>query len=260
MLLLAGVITVAYAAAQLVPMLAEDAKNRKNHAAYSELAAASLKTAAPNTEAHGGFLERPAAELPSASIAPDEAPMISMMDFQAFLDINPDCIGWLRIEDTVIDYPLVQGKDNDMYLMTGFDGKPAAAGTLFLDVWADRSFGGWNHPVYGHNMRDGSMFSVLGEFLKADFAMAHREMALLTPAGDWNLIPFAVYVAANAGDYHTQPVDEADVLVRAKGWLEKSAVDFEIAPVEGDRFLTLVTCNSNDEQNRRVVLHTILTR
>ena len=256
-LLLLGAATVAYATAQLIPMLSEDANNRKSYAAFSELAARSIKTTAPDTADAAKPVAEPGAKPDGKPWDIPEAATASAMNFEPLEAVNPDCIGWLRIAGTVVDYPLVQGGDNDEYLLTGFDGEPRAAGTLFLDVWANKEFRGLNHPLYGHNMRDGSMFSVMHKYLNGDFALAHTDMVLFTPGGDWRLVPFAVYTAPNAGDYHTEPADEADVLSRAKGWAEKSAVDFKVTPVEGDRFLTFVTCNS-DEQNRRVVLHTIL--
>jgi len=230
LLLFCGIAIIAVAGARLWTMFDEDERSRQS---YAEVRVA----ASPN-------------------IKEGETPP-SAKNFASLRLINGDVVAWVFIPDTQIDYPIVQGIDNEEYLHKGFDGQERKAGTLFLDVQASPDFEGLNHPVYGHNMKDGSMFGELKLFLKEEFALAHTEMYLYTPAGDWRLIPFAIYIAPNSGNYHTEPEDQEDAYMRARDWIEKSRVAFDVEVQPEDRFVTLVTCYS-DDYDRRVVLHAIL--
>ena len=81
-------------------------------------------------------------------------------------DINPDYIAWLQIENTPIDYPVVMESDRD-YLETGFYGENSIAGTPFIRR-AQNAFQDKNTVIFGHNMRDGTMFAALKNYLKSD--------------------------------------------------------------------------------------------
>ncbi|MBQ6583391.1 MAG: class B sortase, partial [Mogibacterium sp.] len=81
-----------------------------------------------------------------------------VVDFDELLKINPDVQGWLYQKDTVINYPVVQGQDNDEYLHTLVDGTWSGGGTLFVDYRNQSNFGDFNSIIYGHHMKDGSMF------------------------------------------------------------------------------------------------------
>ena len=76
-------------------------------------------------------------------------------------DINPDYIAWLQIENTPIDYPVVMESDRD-YLITGFYGENSIAGTPFIRR-AQNAFQDKNTVIFGHNMRDGTMFAALNQ-------------------------------------------------------------------------------------------------
>ena len=83
------------------------------------------------------------------------------VNFDVLRDINPDCVGWIEIPGTNISYPIVQGRDNDHYLRLNFEGKYSVGGVIFLDHRCDSDFDRTNTIIYGHNMRDGSMFGSL---------------------------------------------------------------------------------------------------
>ena len=194
---------------------------------------------------------------PVSQLQTEEA-AVQEVDFQALLDINADTIGWLHVEGMEIDYPVVRSLDNEEYLYRGFDGTTRRAGTLFLDKDADANFSGLNHPIYGHNMKDGSMFGALKDYLSEDFALEHLDMMIYTPEKAWQLIPFSVYTAKSNGDYHTQPENQEALYERAQGWANESEVDFSVMPKPSDRFITLVTCTPGTDNNDRIVLHAIV--
>lgn len=88
--------------------------------------------------------------------------------YQHFKKLNPDYIFWISITDTAIDYPVVQGKDNDFYLINNFYKENSISGTIFLDFKNDPSKDR-NLILYGHNMRNGSMFSGINIFKEKEF-------------------------------------------------------------------------------------------
>lgn len=82
------------------------------------------------------------------------------IDFDALRAINPDIVGWIVVPGTEISYPIVQGRDNAHYLRHTFGGRQSASGAIFLDYRDAPDFRG-RARIYGHNMRDGSMFAGL---------------------------------------------------------------------------------------------------
>lgn len=109
------------------------------------------------------------------------------IDFEALRKINPDVIGWLYYKDSLIDYPVVKGSDNDYYLYRMFDGTYSAFGTLFVDAITDNPFKQFNTIVYGHHMRNGSMFGHLIRLKDPSYAEEHPRMELITPEGKFHL-------------------------------------------------------------------------
>lgn len=101
--------------------------------------------------------------------------------------INPDIIAWVRIEDTNIDYPIVSAPDNDKYLHTKFNGEHGDAGALFVDANTTSPFEQFNTIVYGHHMKDGSMFNNLKKFKERDFFESHPTYELFTPEQNYTV-------------------------------------------------------------------------
>lgn len=83
-----------------------------------------------------------------------------VIDFENLKKINPDIVAWIRIEAAGIDYPVVQGEDNEYYLHHTFQREANIAGSIFMD-FRNRGFRDEKVILYGHNMRDGSMFAAL---------------------------------------------------------------------------------------------------
>ena len=104
------------------------------------------------------------------------------VDFEALKQINADIVAWLRIPG-VLDYPVVQGTDNSYYLHNTFRKEYNIAGSIFLDARNASDFSDSKNIIYGHNMRNGSMFHVLRKFQDLDFYQANREIWLYLPDG-----------------------------------------------------------------------------
>ena len=110
------------------------------------------------------------------------------VDFDRLREINPDVIGWLYYEDTMINYPVVQGSDNDKYLYTMFDGTQGGFGTLFADCIVEAPFRQFNTIIYGHHMRNGSMFGELKSLKDPSWCIRHPQLELATPEGNYHLM------------------------------------------------------------------------
>lgn len=133
---------------------------------------------------------------PSTQPAPThEAAEPYQVDFEALARINPDVAAWLILEGTALSYPVVQGQDNEYYLDRLFDGSYNASGCLFLDSRCEARFTSPNSIVYGHHMKDGSMFAALDGYKEQEFYEAHPSLLLLTPGGDYEAQVFSAYVA-----------------------------------------------------------------
>ena len=103
------------------------------------------------------------------------------VDFQALRKINSDIIAWIRIPDTKIDYPIVQGKNNAYYLKHMFQKTEHVAGSIFLDVDNEADFSNRKSILYGHNMKDGSMFQGLHRFQEESYLQEHNQVYLYLP-------------------------------------------------------------------------------
>lgn len=152
--------------------LKERQKEKKDFASVAEIAKLPI-TEAPaesvtdtETEPSAEPTERPAAE----------------RNIQALITENADCIGWLSIDGTNISYPVMHTpSDPQKYLRRNFYGKYSQSGVPFLDGRCDLQSS--NLIIYGHNMRNGTMFSDLKKYLNTDFLNSHRTVRLETADG-----------------------------------------------------------------------------
>lgn len=104
------------------------------------------------------------------------------IDWSSLRAINPEIVGWVVIPNTVINYPIVQTVDNQTYLHKSFEGNKNACGTIFMNSYNHKDFSDWNTIIYGHNMKNGSMFATLNKYKNEDFYKEHKEVWILTPS------------------------------------------------------------------------------
>ena len=122
------------------------------------------------------------------TIAVDEASDEIKIDWDALLAQNDDVVAWIRCPDTVINYPVVQGEDNEYYLEFLINGEWNAKGTPFVDAHCPAPFSDYLTIIYGHRMKDGSMFaSLLNYFDDTEYYGKHPVIELYTPAANYNL-------------------------------------------------------------------------
>lgn len=178
----------------------------------------------------------------------------SSMNFEPFKEINSDIVAWLFAEGRSIDLPVVQGTDNYYYLHHLFNKEANKLGTLFVDYQNKEDFSDRNTVIFGHNMNDGSMFSVLENYRDQTYYESFPEMDLYTPSGDYTIELFAGVVTS--GDYKFIRLNFQDDTDFMSYIITMRILSTFESPVEinaNDRIVTLSTC-VYDYENARYVL------
>ena len=104
------------------------------------------------------------------------------IDFASLKSVNNDVVGWIYVEAVPdINYPIVHGKDNETYLHRTYEKNYNFAGTIFVDYENKGDFSDCNTIVYGHNMKNGSMFACLNKFKKEEYYKEYKDVWLMTP-------------------------------------------------------------------------------
>lgn len=161
--------------------------DRKAKEEYDRLAQLASQTATETTT------EAAETETEPAETEPVREPYVSPIDFEALQKENPDTIGWIQIEGTQVNYPIVQGTDNDFYLNHDFNGNESVAGSIYLDFESQGDFDGRNNILYGHNMKNGSMFKDVVRYKDESFFNEHQYFSIYTPAREIRLKAVAAY-------------------------------------------------------------------
>lgn len=162
----------------------------------------------------------------------------------ALRQINEDVVGWIWIPDSRISYPIMQGQDNDFYLNHTWRKEENAVGSIFLEWQIRDDFSEFNTIVYGHNMKNKTMFSQLHNFRDIRFRDAHPYVYVLTDSGVYRYEVFSCYQAEVESDTYQFGMQwdktKQEYIDRA---IKKSVIDCEITPEVTDRILTLSTCS-----------------
>lgn len=150
------------------------------------------------------------------------------VDWDALQATNPDIVAWIYIPGTKVNYPVVQGADNEEYLHKAFDGSTgwlASAGTIFLDAQNADDFSDRNSALYGHHMNDGSMFASLADFVDQGTFDEHRDIYVLTPQGNYRLKTFAaVKTTGSDAIVQTSFADDSSYQAYVQDKLDRSVV------------------------------------
>lgn len=186
-------------------------------------------------------------------------------EFAQLYTMNNDLAGWIRIPGTNIDYPVMQTPDApDYYLRRDFEKKKNTHGCIYAKEECDLAWSD-NVTIYGHYMRNGSMFAALGKYKKKDFWEQNKTILFDTLTQRQTYEIFAVFTTtASEGKgfrYHTfiqadSPQQYDDFVSQCK---ELSIYDTGITPQYGDRLITLSTCDSGQTNGRLVVVARLVT-
>lgn len=180
-----------------------------------------------------------------------------LVNFDELLKINPDTVGWLRFypEPAQINYPLVQGKDNSLYLNKTFSANENTVGAIFVNVYNHADFNDRNTIIYGHRMNDSSMFHDLSKYEDKAFWEANPYFYIYTPDG--REITYHIYSAGVVLDtsdtYLTEFASDEDYQAFLDMTKEVAAYDTGIEVDVQDQIVTLSTCTKASNHDRFVV-------
>ena len=178
---------------------------------------------------------------------------------QSILDLQStyaDAVGWLSIPNTRIDYPFVQGPDNKHYLHLDLNQQRAAAGTIFLDYRNSPDFSDFNTILFGHHMKNGSMFGTLQHFNDRAFFKENRTGTLFLANRTYEIefIAFAVIPPNDGIIYNPTITEDADKLAFLDH-VSSVARHYRDANVtESDHIITLSTCSYEFNDARMVLI------
>lgn len=177
------------------------------------------------------------------------------VNFEALATINPDCNAWLLCEGTALSYPVVQGEDNEFYLNHLFDGNKNSAGCLFLDAANQPDFSDRNNVIYGHAMKNRTMFASLANYENQEYYEEHPVMRLLTPDASYQMQIFAAgVVSLDARVWETGFETQEAFGLWLNAVSEQSQIKTTVTPDVSDRVITLSTCTYGNGDARFVVL------
>lgn len=203
---------------------------------------------------------------PSTATAPEETtaleestePTAELRDLTELFAQNPDCIGWLCVPGTQIDYPVMYTPEEPQrYLRRSFYGEYSQSGVPFLDFRCDETS---NLILYGHNMRNGTMFGGLTGYTDANFAAEHPMIELQTAAGLSLYTVFAVAAVQKTDPWYDfiEAGSSAEFEEQVENLLRKVCYTSGVIPAYGQQLLTLSTCYGGE--NDRLIVVAIKTR
>ena len=178
------------------------------------------------------------------------------VDFKALREKNPDTVGWLYVGSCGISYPILQGEDNDYYMNHTFEGTVNSSGAIIMDYRDDKYLKDWNTFIYGHNMKNGSMFGSLKKLLK-DETLYDSDPYIYV------YLPGYIYRYKIFSYYKDKPDSKmywtADTLQEYRQYirdaLSLSVRDLGVETSEENNMVTLVTCSGSGAGKMRFFVH-----
>lgn len=200
----------------------------------------------------------------TAETATEEQSEVIPVKFEELQAVNPDIYAWITVPGTVIDYPILQhASDNTYYLMHNIDGSYGYPGCVYTENMNSKDFTDNNTVIYGHNMKNGSMFAQLHKFEDPDFFNENREVLIYLPD---EVLHYTIFAAHVYDDRHllysfdfTDPEVYQKYLDSIFSTRDMSAnIDKDVTVTADDQIITLVTCIGS-QPNNRLLVQAVLT-
>ena len=248
LILLAAVFIVS--AAMLARHYIQAASDRKELADLATLAAKPKDTPSPSPASH-------------ATPSPTPSAPVILPQYQELHEQNPDMAGWIKIDGTPIDYPVMYSPaDGEFYLNHGFDKVESKSGVPFIDPRCKVNPFGTNTIIYGHHMKNGTMFAGLMEYEDEDFYEAHPTIRFdaLYAEQEYEIIAVfrsKIYYQSDTVFKHYNFLNtesEADFDEYIENIMGLALYDTGVTASYGDKLLTLVTCAYHTEHGQFIVV------
>lgn len=177
------------------------------------------------------------------------------IDFDELAKQNKDIFAWIYCEGTPLNYPIVKGKNNEKYLRHLIDGRYNNSGTLFLDAANSKDLSDARSFIFGHNMKNGTMFACLLNYSKNGYYEEHPYIYLFTKDVNYRLEVFSAYKTTDTDkESYSREFDRDDDMTAYFNKM-KARSDFscDVEYAAGDKILTLSTCEYSRASGRYVV-------
>ena len=198
-------------------------------------------------------------EAPTEEPMPEEALDLAGIDLEALRAVNKDVVGWIAIPGTTVSYPLMQGKDNQYYLRRNWKKQSISSGSIFLEAEVSRDLTDFHTIVYGHRMRNETMFGTIKYYSGKDYWREHPSVYIVLDDTIYRYDIFAAYEAAVDGIVYRLDLEENHLEEEFLRYCkDHSVLDTGLTPGAGDRILTLSTCTSTLSETHRWVVHGVL--
>ena len=186
------------------------------------------------------------------------------IDFEELQALNPDIYAWIEVPGTNVDYPIVQhATDNSYYLTHTIEHKKTTAASIYTENYNSKDFSDHHTVIYGHNMKNGTMFRTLHNFEDYDFFEEHRDIIIYMPDETKYYKIFAAYTYDNRHLLHFYYCEEAesfqkylDDIYAIKDF--DAFIDREVEVTSEDHIITLSTCVNSGEMTQRYLVQAVL--
>ena len=180
------------------------------------------------------------------------------LNIPALREVNPEVVGWIRIPNTELTYPFLQGRDNSFYLSHGWEKTANGAGSIYMDWRFSRGFEDFNTIIYGHQMNNDTMFSALKYYKDQSFWEKHPTIYICDGETVKLYDVFSAWKASVTSVVYTTDFSNEEMKREfLDAALAGSVLDTGIIPAADDHILTLSTCTPQGSRTTRWVVQAV---
>lgn len=249
-----------FSAYHLFMYIKEDIENRRLTSEYAEIAVIIEE----ETDKESLFIPKKQTPLPAETEKTEEEELEEekedvpiSVNFEALWEKNRDVVAWLYCAETRINYPIVQAEDNDYYLIRMLNGAYNKGGSIFMDYRNSSDFSDVNTVIYGHNMKNGSMFGDLEKYKDQEYYAEHPGMWLITPEKTYKIELLVGCLTEADSEIYTFPMTQEYKDEVMNRFFRKSTFQTDASVEQADRLITLSTCSYEFDDARYVVIGTL---
>lgn len=182
-----------------------------------------------------------------------DTPLLAV-DFNQLKKVNSEVVGWIYFKNSNISYPIVKGTDNSYYLNHTFRKEINSSGSIFMDNVNDSSFKDLHTIIYGHNMKNGTMFGTLNKYYDKEFFKSNPYFWIYTLNGTYRCEIFSAYITKSTSESYNKKFtskDEYDKFL--KNLVNEAMYNTGVTVTKDDLIISLSTCTCTDEDSRLIV-------
>jgi len=178
------------------------------------------------------------------------------VDFDGLRAVNPNVVAWLYVGGADISYPVVQGEDNEYYLKHTIEDQKNSSGAIFMDWEVKTDLSSWNTFIYGHNMKNGTMFGHLKDFIRnAKTYENDKYIYVFIPEGIYRYEIFSYYLDATDSKMYYTCDNFKEYRAYLREAMKKSVKECDAKAPDDRNIVTLVTCSGSGSAKQRFFVH-----